>query len=135
MRIWQVRVASAVLAAFITTACGGGSDSPTSPSPTSSTPTRVVAVSGNLAFGDVAVGTQRDLSMTITNTGTAALTVTSLGIVGFGSQISASWTSGTIGAGATQPVTVRFTPTAAGSYSGTLTVRGDQTSGTDSLPM
>jgi hypothetical protein len=135
MQISFVRAATLVVTALITTACGGGSDSPTSPSPTSSSSARTISVSGNLAFGDVAVGTQRDLSMSITNSGNSSLTVTSLGIVGFGSQISASWTSGTIGAGATQPVTVRFTPTAAGSYSGTLTVRGDQTSGTDSLPM
>lgn len=113
-------------------ACGGGSSSPTSPTP--STPTRVINVSGNLAFGDVPVGSSRDLSFTISNSGSAALTVTSLSVSGgLVSQTAASWTSGQIQAGGSQVVTVRFAPTTAGSYSGTVTVNGDQTSGTNTI--
>ena len=48
-------------------------------------------------------------------------------------MVTASWTSGTIAAGASQAVTIRFSPTAAGAYSGTVVVNGDQTAGTNSL--
>lgn len=136
MQTWPGRTVTAVLAALITTACGGGSDSPTSPSPTSSTPTRVIAVSGALAFGEVPVGGQREATFTIANTGTAALTVSGLSVSGgFASQSTASWTSGTVAPGGSQTVTIRFAPTTAGSYAGTLTVNGDQTSGNNTLPI
>ena len=118
-----------------TLACGGGDSSPTGPSTT--TPpatTRVIGVSGNLAFGDVAVGSSRDLSYTITNTGNAVLTVTGTTISGgLASQTLFSWTSGSIAAGASQTVTVRFQPTSAGSYNGTITMNGDQTSGGNTI--
>jgi Abnormal spindle-like microcephaly-assoc'd, ASPM-SPD-2-Hydin/CARDB len=119
-----------------TLACGGDSSSPTGPSSTTAPPatTRVVNVSGNLAFGEVAVGSSRDLSYTITNPGNAALTVTGTSVSGGrASQLTASWTSGTIAAGASQDVSVRFQPTTAGSYSGTVTVNGDQTSGSNTI--
>jgi hypothetical protein len=136
MQTWSRRAATAVLTALITTGCGGGSDSPTSPSPTASTPTRVIAVSGSLAFGEVPVGSQRDATFTIANTGTAALAVSGISVSGgFVSQSTASWTTGTVAPGGTQAVTIRFAPTTAGSYAGTLTVNGDQTSGTNTIPI
>jgi hypothetical protein len=122
----------------VTIACGGGDSSPTGPSstPAPSTPTRVIAVSGNLAFGDVAVGGSRDATFTIANTGTATLTVSGMSVSGgLASYLSASWTSGTIAPGATQTVNIRFQPTTAGSYSGTLTVTADHTSGSNTLPI
>jgi hypothetical protein len=116
-------------------ACGGGSNgSPTSPSSSSSTPTRIINVSGTLSFGDVAVGSSRDLSYTISNTGTAALTVSGTTISGgLASQTTFSFTNGTIQPGATQTVTVRFQPNVAGAYSGTISVNGDQTSGANTV--
>lgn len=118
-----------------TLACGGGKSTPTSPS--STTPpatTRIIAVSGNLAFGDVPVGSSRDLTYTITNAGNATLTVTGTTVSGgLAAYTTASWTSGTIAAGASQTVSVRFQPTAAGSYSGTVAVNGDHTSGSNTV--
>ena len=77
-------VRSLVLALLpFTLACGGGKSTPTSPS--STTPpaaTRIIAVSGNLAFGDVPVGSQRELTYTITNSGNATLTVTGTTVTG-----------------------------------------------------
>lgn len=67
------------------------------------TPTRIIGVTGNLAFGDVAVGSSRDLTMTITNTGSAVLTVSSLSVSGgLVTHTTASWTSGTIAADGSQ---------------------------------
>jgi hypothetical protein len=112
-------------------ACGG-SASPIGPSENS--PTRIINVSGNLAFGDVAVGSLRDLTYTITNSGTASLTISGTTISGgLVSHTSFSFTSGTIGPGATQTVSVRFQPTVPAAFSGTITVIGDQTSGTNTL--
>jgi hypothetical protein len=129
-------IAFVALLPLIVTACGGDGGSPTSPSSSSSssTPTRVIAVNGNLAFGDVPVGSSRDLTYTISNTGTAALTVSGTTISGgLASQTTFSFTTGTVPAGATQTVTVRFQPTTAGSYSGTISVNGDQTSGANTV--
>ena len=117
-------------------ACGDDSPStaptpPPTPTPTL-TPTRVIVLSGSLAFGDVQVGTSQDAQLTIANTGTATLTIT--GMTG-PSGYTANWTSGTIVAGGSQPVTVQFTPTGEQTYNGTLTVNGDQTDGNNTLPV
>lgn len=119
-----------VLLLMSASACGGNSTTAsTSPTPTG---TRIIGLNGNLGFGNVAVGSQATTTLTITNSGNATLTVT--GMTG-PSGYTASWTSGTIAGGGTQLVTIAFTPTAAISYSGTLIVNGDQTSGTNSAPI
>jgi len=109
--------------------CGGGS-SPTTPSAPAVT-TRIVALSGDLAFGEVDLGSSAERSFTIANSGNASLTISSLSAVGGTgtAAFTASWTSGMIAAGGTQVVTVRFTPTLAQYYSSVLTVVGNQTSG------
>jgi hypothetical protein len=108
--------------------CGGNNNSPTSPS--TATGTRIITLSGNLAFGNVLIGSQGTATLTITNNGNSTLTVT--GMVGPGAFTS-SWTSGTILAGRSQSSTIVFTPTAAGNYTGTVSVNGDQTSGTNTI--
>ena len=113
------------------TGCGGGKSSPTAPTPTPTpTATRVITLSGNLAFGSVPVGATADATFRISNSGTGALTVTS--IAGPGGY-TLNWTSGAVAAGGSQDVTVRFAPAAAQIYSGTLTVNADQTSGTNTI--
>src|SRR5665213_2610635 len=123
---------------FISCGGGGSSSSPASPSSSASTAsgTRVIGVSGSLAFGTVTVGQNVVQTFTITNTGTTTLTVSSLTLSnGVSSAYSANFTSGAIAPGASQPVNLRCTPTAAQDYSGTLTVNGDQTSGANTLPV
>jgi hypothetical protein len=116
-----------VLLVGMTSGCKSDSSSPASPTASSS---RVIALTGSLAFGNVEVGNTRDLDFTISNSGTAALTVTGITAP---SAYSASWTSGTIAAGGSQLVTVRFSPTQAQSHSGTLTVAADHTGGTNTI--
>ena len=115
-------------------ACGGSSASPTTPT-TAPSPaaTRVIGLTGSLTFGNVAIGQVATSTITITNRGNAALTIT--GMTAPGSVYTASSTTGTIGAGGSLPVTILFRPTAVQSYSGTLTVNGDQTGGTNTLPI
>ena len=106
---------------------GCGKDDPT---PTAPTQGAVITLSGNLAFGDVAAGSTATATLTITNTGNAPLTITS---IGFPAGFSGNFPSGTIAAGGSQAVTVTFAPTAAQSYTGTITVNGDHRSGTNTI--
>lgn len=112
--------------------------SPTSPSPGggSGTATRIIGLSGNLDFGEVAVGASRDATLTITNTGTAALSVTGLSVTGgLGQHLSANPTSGQVPAGGSLPIVIRFTPVSAGSFNGTLTVNADHTGGSNTISL
>jgi Abnormal spindle-like microcephaly-assoc'd, ASPM-SPD-2-Hydin len=130
----RTRAACVLFALAISVVGCGDSSSPTAPSPTPVATTRIINVSGNLAFGEVLVGGRRDATLTITNTGNAGLTVTSLSVSGgLAQHTSASWTSGPIAAGGSQQVTVSFEPVAAGTYTGTLAVNADHTSGTNTI--
>lgn len=115
--------------------CGGNEGSPSSPSSSTPTTTRVIGLSGNLAFGDVQIGSNATATLTITNSGSGALTITGMTVTGGLSEVLAAsgGGTGTVAAGGSLNVTMRFTPTAAQTYSGTLTVNGDQTSGTNTI--
>ena len=89
--------------------------------------TRIISLSGNLAFGDVAAGSSAESSLTIANIGNSTLTVSGISCP---SGFSGNW-SGTITAGSSRVVAVTFSPTAATSYGGAVTVNADQTSGTN----
>ncbi len=97
--------------------------------------TRIIGVTGNLAFGNVAVGQTGSLTFTITNTGNSTLTIAGITIPNCAATFSATWTNGTIPPGGSQQVTQTYSPTSTQSCSGTLTVNGDQTSGTNTLPI
>lgn len=89
--------------------------------------TRIIALKGNLAFGEVRIGTSAQRKLTISNTGNSPLTVTG---IDYPKGFSGNWT-GTIPAGGSQIVGVTFTPTRKKTYSGNLTVLSDKTSGTN----
>jgi hypothetical protein len=118
-----------------------GSNSPTTPSAPA---TKVVGLSGNLAFGNVTIGQSATTALAIANTGNTSLTVSKLGLSGdwetsfaiANRVISFSgFTSGTIAAGASQTLRIEFSPTTLQSYSGTLTVTSDATSGNNTIGM
>jgi len=109
---------------------GSGGGNPSGPTPPTPTVTRVIGLSGNLAFGSLEVFRTATSTLTITNTGNSTLTVTGITLpAGF----TVNFLSGTIAAGGSQNVTVTFAPTAVGIQGGTLTVSGDQTSGTNTI--
>jgi hypothetical protein len=104
--------------------------------PSSSTPSRIIGLSGNLSFGSVNVGSSVESTLTITNSGTQSLNVSGMTISGgLADHTRASWTNGTIAAGASQAVRITFEPIASGSFSGTLTVNGDHTGGGNTIPV
>jgi len=121
-----------LLVAVAVAGCGGGS--PSTPTPPG---TRIIGLTGSLTFGSIVIGTFADQTFTISNSGNSPLTITSLSISvppgpdGF----TTTWASGTIPAAGSQAVTIRFRPTEVKSYGGTLTINGDQTSGTNTIGM
>jgi len=118
---------SMALTVVLATGACNKDDTPTSPTPTAGA---VIGMSGNLSFGSVTVGSTATGTLTISNTGTAALTVTS---VSYPAGFTGNFASGTIAPAGTQAVTVTFTPTAATAYTGTITVAGNQASGTNTI--
>lgn len=114
--------------------CSKSDDNASPTAPSSSTPSRIIGLSGNLAFGSVNVGGSRESTLTITNSGNQSLSVSGMTITGgLSEHTRASWTSGTIAAGASQAVRITFEPASSGAFSGTLTVNGDQTGGVNTM--
>ena len=116
-------------------ACGDNS-SPSSPSGAAApaTPTRIInLLGGSLNIGTVQVGSAGSAAFNIRNDGNSTLTVS--GITGpcAGTSTTATWTSGQVPAASQQSVTVNFKPVTVQNCSGTITVNGDQTSGTNTI--
>ena len=120
-----------LLLALAAAACGKNSPSAPTPTPPPAN-TRVVSLAGGLAFGAVEVGKTSDLTLTIGNGGTGTLSVTGITIP---DGYTLNWSNGTIAPGGLQQVAVRFAPTAARGYDGTLTVNGDHTGGTNTAAL
>ena len=111
----------------------GGKGNPTAPTPpVPVTQTRIMRLEAILQFGDVPVGASATRDLRIYNDGNAVMAVT--GLTG-PSGYTASWTSGTIAPGTSQLSVIRFSPTAAQAYDGTLTVQADHTSGGNTTPI
>ena len=92
-------------------------------------PARVIALSGDLAFGNVEIGSSATSSLVISNTGNTELAVSGITCpAGF----SGNW-SGSIAAGESQNVTVTFSPDLEQSFSGNISVASDKTSGSPSI--
>jgi hypothetical protein len=102
-----------------------GKDTPVAPTPASA-----VALSGNMTFGNVTVGTTATATLTIANTGSGELAVTS---VSYPSGFTGTFTTGVIPGKGSQAVTVTFAPIAAQSYGGNITVAGNHASGTNTM--
>jgi uncharacterized protein (TIGR03437 family) len=80
------------------------------------------ATANSLSFGDVNIGQSRDMTMSIQNTGASPVGVNSLTISGAGFSIVNQPDATILQPGGRLPVTVRFTPAAAGAASGSLTI-------------
>jgi hypothetical protein len=93
---------------------GNGVSPPPVPTPD------ISLTSGSLSFGDVRTGESSSLSVSITNGGTADLSIT--GIASSDAQFVPSLTAFVVTPGSTQSVGVVFTPSSVGSRSGILTV-------------
>ena len=118
-----LRTTAGLLFLALMAACG--KDTPVAPTQTSA-----IALSGNMNFGNLTVGTSATSTLTIANTGAGELTVTN---VAYPSGFTGTFSSGAIPANGSQTVTVTFAPIAVQSYTGNITVTGNQASGTNTI--
>jgi hypothetical protein len=75
-----------------------------------------------LSFGDVTVGHNQPLSLTISNSGASSVTISQVQISGSAFTQSGIAAPLTLGPGTNATMSVTFTPTAAGNATGTLTL-------------
>lgn len=89
--------------------------------------TTAVQSGGSVSFGSVQVGNGLNRILTVRNTGTGPLTLTPLTNADLpaGFSIVTNFASTTLAAGASTTITLRFTPTVAGTTSGALTLVSD----------
>ncbi|MGC4234228.1 MAG: choice-of-anchor D domain-containing protein [Niabella sp.] len=92
--------------------------------------TKIIDISGDLSFGSVGVNTTDSKPLTIKNTGTSSVNISSITAPqGF----SVDWSGGTIEAGGSKQISVRFAPTQAQSYSGEITIQSDAVTATNKI--
>src|SRR5262249_5433011 len=87
-----------------------------------STGAPAIGVASSLDFGSVVVGQNRELSLSVRNTGTDVLTVQSLSSSSAQVRLVSPSTPFNVAAAAEQAVVMRFQPTAPGSQTSTLTI-------------
>ena len=81
----------------------------------------------SLSFGSVNVGSNSDLSSSLTNTGNSSVTISAVNVTGAVFTVSGVSSGETLTAGQSIPVTVQFAPTAAGAVSGAVTLLSNAT--------
>lgn len=87
-------------------------------------------VTGDLQFGDVAVGTSVQKTLRLTNNGTGTITVSSISVA---SPFSVNWTGGPIAAGTTKEVLVIYSPTATGTATQQVSINSDAINSTETV--
>ncbi len=93
------------------------------------------AGSGSLSFGSVQVGSEQNLTETVTNTGTSSVLISPGGISGTGFSLSGVSGAVTLASGQSTTFTVSFSPQAAGAASGTVTIASDATDASLGIPL
>jgi len=92
-------------------------------------------ISTSLSFGSVAAGSSKTLTATATNSGPASVTISSVSISSQDFSLTAPSLPATIAAGQSTTISIKFSPTAAGTFNGTLTVTSNASNGAVSLPL
>jgi len=91
------------------------------------TSAKVSAVPASASFGSVAVGTTNSQTIQLKNSGTAALTISTITAAGSGFSVSGLKLPLSLGVGTTANFTLAFAPKSAGAVSGSATVAGNFT--------
>jgi Abnormal spindle-like microcephaly-assoc'd, ASPM-SPD-2-Hydin/Protein of unknown function (DUF1573) len=86
-------------------------------------------------FGSAVDGQTKSQTFTVTNTGTAALTIAKLSVSGSGYTVSGLTTPATIGAGGNTTFSVLFAPTIAGSLAGAVSLVSNAADSPNVLPL
>ncbi|MGA3292753.1 MAG: choice-of-anchor D domain-containing protein [Candidatus Acidiferrales bacterium] len=123
-----------VLAAVMLSSCAGytsaSSSQKTQGQAQSSSSGVLSASSTSVGFGSVTLGNSMTQSLIVTNTGTAAVTVTQDAVSGTGFSIVGASTAGSIPIGQSATIQVQFVPQSAGAATGSLTVTSDASDST-----
>ncbi len=125
-RIPAAAMLLAVLAGLTTLAgCVGITSASKSNSNNASMGTLAASVS-NLSFGSVAAGSKSSQTLTLSNTGTAVVTISQAKVTGTAFSVTGGMTSPlTIAAGQSHAFQVQFAPTALGNVTGSIDVTSD----------
>ena len=106
-----------VLAAISLTNCAGYTSASTQPS------SGILSASATtLAFGSVAVGSTATQSLSVTNTGTAAVDITGASISGTGFSVMSGNGAASLAVGQSAMIQVQFAPSSAASMTGSIVV-------------
>jgi len=89
----------------------------------------------SIDFGKVAVGSTSSQDVTLSNSGDASVTISQADITGAGFSVSGLALPATLSAGSSLVISVRFSPAAAGSVTGSLTLVSDATNSPTSLAL
>ena len=110
----------ALLVATLTqSGCGGVSSANTSPTNSNTLPASSLVISpSSINFGDVPAGSSQQKNLTLTNSGTIPVTVSSVIVSGAGFSIAGPFQVMTLAAGQGMSLTVTFQPTVLDSASG-----------------
>jgi len=136
MNNWHRLLVACVLFPILSGCSDGAVTGPSVPTETPAAQ-RVIQINGNLAFGNVPVSSTMTTTFTISNAGTSVLTVSAIAVVGDGptAAFHVSWSKGTILPNASQQITIQFKPGTAQTYSGSVVVLSDATSGSNTIPV
>jgi hypothetical protein len=88
-----------------------------------------------MGFGNVTTGSKSSQALTITNSGTASLTVSQITASGNGFSLSGLTTPKTLAAGASTTATVTFAPTSVNSFSGSVSIVNTGSNPTLTVPL
>ncbi|HEX8713103.1 MAG TPA: choice-of-anchor D domain-containing protein, partial [Terracidiphilus sp.] len=91
--------------------------------------------SNSIAFGNVDLNTPATQSVTLTSSGTAALTISAGSVTGAGFSISGLSLPVTLNPGQTATLYVQFDPTTAGAATGAVTLSSNATPGTATISL
>ena len=87
----------------------------------------LAASATSLNFGNVVAGSSSPQTLTLTNKGTAAVTISQATVTGAGFSVVGGMSSVSIAAGQNQAFQVQFAPKSAGSVSGSISIASDAT--------
>lgn len=114
-----------ILASGLMIGCGGGVKAQGTPGPT---PATLAVATNPLAFGSVAVGGNKTSSLAISNSASSSqsIAVSQISITGAGFSLSAPPAMPLVlAAGQSATLSIKFSPTSAGSKSSTLSIMSD----------
>lgn len=90
---------------------------------------KIGASASSIAFGSVTTGSSTSQTVTLTSSGTGALTISAASVSGSGFKMTQPTLPATLNPGSSLTIALQFAPTAAGSASGQLSIASNSSTG------